>query len=124
MVSRTRWFAEIANIFLLWAEEWPDNNPPWKAYIQFGPRTTFAKNTAGDFIEVKIHSRETFVARSKQIALDAIETTIRNSSEYQGYAHRLADIKWQQCDVSDEDWGLQRERFTRGEGVEVHIITE
>lgn len=115
MPNRKRWFAELAGTFLLWVEEVAEN-PPWEAFILRRSRMGVVENAAGQLFTVQIlETPESFVARSEGIAMDAAETTIRNDRRYQEYAHRLGEMKWQECDVSDEDWQERCARFLRGD---------
>lgn len=57
---------------------------------------------------------ESFVARDERIAMDACETTIRYDPAYSEYAHRLPELKWQECEVSDDEWKAQSARFVAG----------
>jgi hypothetical protein len=119
--KRKRWFAELAGVFLLWAEEWPEN-PPWKAYILRRATTQLPVSATGELLEVRILSSEHFVARSERIAIDAIETTIRNSRSHEGYAHRFKEAEWRLCEVSDKEWATQCERFKEGHDIVVLTV--
>src|SRR5882672_4582117 len=113
MATRKRWFAELAGTFLLCAEEVAEN-PPWKAYILRRPLLGVTEDSAGNLIECQIPAVKghNFIARSEKIAMDAAETTIRNS--YRNYAHRLGEMKWQERNVSDQEWDERCAQFIRG----------
>jgi hypothetical protein len=114
MPNRKRWYAELAGTFLLWVEEVPDN-PPWKAYILRRPRLGAVEFPAGKFIEFQISpTRESFIARDENIAMESAETTIRNDPDYRDYAHRVGEMKWQKSEVSDEEWQERCAKFVQG----------
>lgn len=113
MPNRKRWYAELAGTILLSVEEVQDN-PPWKAYILRRPRLGGVGSTEGEFIPFQTPAtRESLIARSEVIAMEAAETTIRNNPEYKDYAHRLGEVNWQECEVLDEAWQERCAKFVQ-----------
>jgi hypothetical protein len=111
MPNRKRWYAELAGTFLLWVEQVPDN-PPWKAYILHRFQAGAIQNLAGESVKIQIlATRESFMARSESVAMDSAETTIRNDPDYREYAHRLGEMKWRECEISDEEWNVRCAQF-------------
>ena len=114
MPNRKRWYAELAGTILMWVEEVSDN-PPWEAFILRRPMAGAMVNPEGELVPVQIPAtRESFVARNESIAMDACETTIRNGPTYSEYAHRLPEVKWQECEVSDDEWKARCAGFIAG----------
>jgi hypothetical protein len=105
MADRKLLFAELAGIFLLWAEEVPGANPPWKGNVLRRARKSAIEDSGGQLIEFTAPATlETFVARSEQTAVDALKVTILNSPAYNEYAHRLGELHWQEFTGSEGDW--------------------
>jgi hypothetical protein len=49
---------------------------------------------------------------NEEIAKEAVESTIRYDVSFGKYAHRLdKELKWQACDLSEEEWEQERIRF-------------
>ena len=114
MPNRKRWYAELAGTFLMWAEH-VDENPPWRAFILRRPSVGALVNSEGELVPVQIPATsENFIARNEQIAMDGCEATIRNVRAYSEYAHRLPELKWQECEVSDDEWNARCAQFVTG----------
>jgi len=89
-----------------------DANPPWKGSILRRPHAGVTLNSDGNLTTIQIPATgESFVAREATIAMEAAETTIQNTPDYHGYAHRLGEMKWQECSVSEDEWNARCVQF-------------
>jgi hypothetical protein len=104
MPNRNRWYAELAGTILLWVEEVQDNLPfTWEGHAIRRPQ-----KVAGHTFEFY---PDRFLDRSKESAIENLNVTVRQAPQFQEYRHRLGELRWKECDLSEEDWEKQVARF-------------
>ena len=105
-MNRTRWYCDIAGVFLLWVEEVVPADPnraPWQGRVLRRGGPVRVEIPEGPPLRSRgLTWDDPFPARSKAAAIDAAENTIRNY--FPDYANRVKDPKWIESHVSDEDW--------------------
>lgn len=108
MQDRKRWYAELANTFLLWVEEVPEN-PPWRGHVLRRPWMVPIETPDGFVQRPTQPWFDSFVARSERIAKEASVVTVANC--FAEYKHRLGELTWREWGSSDEDWEERCKRF-------------
>ncbi len=105
MPNRTRWYCDIAGVFLLWVEEVVPADPnraPWQGRVLRRGGPVQVEIPEGPPLRSRLPWDDPFPTWSKAAAIDAAENTVRNY--FPAYANRAKNPKWIECHVSDEDW--------------------
>ena len=116
MPNRKRLFTDVANTFLLWAEEVP-SEPPWIGHVLRRPWKLTFETPDGPVEHTTPPWQDRFVARTETIAKEAAVITVRNC--FAEYAHRLESLIWIESQVSDEEWEGACHRFIGGKNFEL-----
>jgi hypothetical protein len=105
MTARKRWYAELAGTILLWVQENPLKDPPftWEGHVIRRPQK--AGNETWEF------DPDSFWHTSKESAIKDTELTVRQGKPFREYGHRLNELLWRECDLSEEDWDKLIARF-------------
>jgi hypothetical protein len=111
MPVRNRSSAEIAGTFLLWVEEYPSEDPPWRGYVVRRPYPVIFTTPDGEFVHTTTAWQDHFPARTEAIAKQAAALTVENV--FPDYAHRVHPVEWVRCDHSQEQWESKVQEFMR-----------
>ena len=104
MLIRKRVYAELAGTILLWGEEMPDNPPfTWNGYamrrpVMIGQETVQFRD-------------ECFKGKSEESVVEYLKLTLQNDAQFREYAHRLRELRWKECEASDDDWEKRVQGF-------------
>jgi len=104
MSNQKRWYAELAGSILVWIKEVPADPPfAWEVRLIRRP-----EKIGGETLE---YYPDGFQDKSKESAIQNAELTIRQAPQFKDYGHRVNELRWKECDLSEEAWQQQVARF-------------
>ncbi len=104
MPNRKRLYGELAGTILVWIEEMPADPPfHWEARLIRRPG-----KIGGTTLEYR---PDGFQDKSKESAIQNVELTIQQAPQFKDYGHRVNELRWMECDLSEEAWQQQVARF-------------
>ena len=63
---------------------------------------------------------DSFLDKSKESAIENAKLTVRQAPQFKEYGHRLGELRWKDCTLSEEDWEKQVARFIDTGRMEEH----